>query len=209
MNSKIKIILFDVGNVLVKVNFENSIQNLIKKSTSSSIKNMYNELIQSTLFIDFELNRIGPSDFIESLQKKYGFLEFNKEELFYAWNSCLSEPMDGVEQCLMSLKDKAYFYALSNTNKIHYDYFIKKHNFFNYFEKVFTSFEFEMRKPQIEIYEKTYSEIQKKHSCRPSEVLFIDDLYENVESAACFGFTSELMLPEPHYLKKLLEKHQI
>lgn len=79
--------------------------------------------------------------------------------------------------------------VLSNTNSIHKNYFEKLmfneygYGFNKFFDKVFYSHEMFCRKPEKKIYEMVIDECGYK----PSDILFFDDMKENITSAKLNG----------------------
>jgi len=86
---------------------------------------------------------------------------------------------------LLPLLEKKYsLFALSNTNKLHIESVKQDYpHLFQYFKQGFYSNELSARKPDTEIYEKVFKMIDLP----PHEVLFIDDMVENIRGAERAG----------------------
>jgi putative hydrolase of the HAD superfamily len=96
-------------------------------------------------------------------------------------------------------------YLLSNTNKIHYNAFMKlfdeqigDDDFNKYFIKAYYSHEINLRKPQKECFEY----VLKNENLKAAETLFIDDSEKNIEAAKTVGLNT-IYLPPPHTLLEL------
>ena len=87
------------------------------------------------------------------------------------------------------LSQKYRLFLLSNTDSIHIERFQHKagitfyRDFYKCFEKVYFSYELGMRKPDAAIFEF----VIKEHNLSPKNTLFVDDNFENIESAQKLG----------------------
>jgi putative hydrolase of the HAD superfamily len=88
------------------------------------------------------------------------------------------------------LSTKYRLFLLSNTDSIHIETFERDTgasfygDFYKCFEKVYFSFEIEMRKPNSEI----FSYVLNEHELQAKRTLFIDDKKENTDAALAMGF---------------------
>ena len=110
-------------------------------------------------------------------------------EIRTAWNSVIGDfPLYRLE-FLQLLKTKYRLFLLTNTDKIHIEYFEDNAGisffsaFYQCFEKVYYSYEMGLRKPDEAIYQR----IIKKHNLNPQKTLFVDDKTENTDVAALCG----------------------
>ncbi len=71
-----------------------------------------------------------------------------------------------------------------------------------YFKKCFISSEIGYNKPEFEF----YSYIEQELNLKPSEILFIDDCRENIESADQKGWNTYLYKQDLNQLKQYLKK---
>jgi putative hydrolase of the HAD superfamily len=97
---------------------------------------------------------------------------------------------------LENLRKKYKIFLLSNTNKIHYNLYIKRlekeyryKKFSELFEKSYLSFNIGMRKPDKEIFDFVVTQ----NNIKPKETLFIDDSFQNTESAKQTGLKTYLL----------------
>ncbi len=75
-------------------------------------------------------------------------------------------------------------FMLSNTNEVHWKYLLEKYKLANYVQGYLTSFEAAAMKPDPKIYLK----FTDKFGFKENEILFIDDLKENIEAAQEHGW---------------------
>lgn len=174
-------IIFDFGDVFI---------NLDKEATPPALKNFglenWNSEIDS-LNINFEKGVITKNDFLFGLNKLVP--NATQEELLEAWNAVLLDFPKYRLEFLQKLSQKYQLFLLSNTDSIHINHFKERYGnefynqFYNCFEKVYFSFDLGMRKPDVMIYEF----VIKENNLTPLKTLFVDDNFNNIESAKKTG----------------------
>ena len=193
MDKKIKNIVFDLGGVLVDLDFKAAINGL-QKAGFANVKEQLQTLHQGGIFQKFELGEMSADEFRTAIREN-STVELTDEEVDKLWNAMLLEiPREKLE-LILDLRGKYMVYLLSNTNSIHWDYVCK--NAFNYrgfrvkdyFEETFLSYEMHLAKPDKAIFEKVLQDA----NLLPEETLFIDDSEANCKAA------SELGIHTHHY----------
>ena len=204
MDKQIKNIVFDLGGVLVDLDFKAAINGL-QKAGFAKVKEQLLALDQGGIFQKFELGEMSADEFRTAIREN-STVALTDKEVDALWNAMLLEiPREKLE-LILDLRGKYMVYLLSNTNSIHWDYVCK--NAFNYrgfrvndyFEETFLSYEMHLAKPDKAIFEKVLSDA----NLLPEETLFIDDSETNCKAA------SELGIHTHHYkigedLKELFE----
>ena len=187
MDKNIKNIVFDLGGVLVDLDFKSTINGL-QKAGFTNVKEQLQAFDQDGIFKKFELGEISADEFRASIRKNSS-VSLTDEEVDSLWNLMLLEiPREKLE-LILDLRSKYMVYLLSNTNSIHWDYVCK--NAFNYrgfrmddyFEETFLSYEMHLAKPDKAIFEKMLNDA----NLLPEEILFIDDLEANCKAAEEVG----------------------
>ena len=187
MDKNIKNIVFDLGGVLVDLDFKSTINGL-QKAGFTNVKEQLQAFDQDGIFKKFELGEISADEFRASIRKNSS-VSLTDEEVDSLWNLMLLEiPREKLE-LILDLRSKYMVYLLSNTNSIHWDYVCK--NAFNYrgfrmddyFEETFLSYEMHLAKPDKAIFEKMLNDA----NLLPEETLFIDDLEANCKAAEEVG----------------------
>ena len=187
MDKNIKNIVFDLGGVLIDLDFKSAINGL-QKAGFTNVKEQLQAFDNEGIFQKFELGEISADEFRASIRENSN-VSLTDEEVDSLWNLMLLEiPREKLE-LILDLRSKYMVYLLSNTNSIHWDYVCK--NAFNYrgfrvndyFEKTFLSFEMHLAKPDKAIFEKMLYEA----NLLPEETLFIDDLEANCKAAEEVG----------------------
>ncbi len=184
MNSSgpIKAVLLDVGNVLLKINWLNSLKLIdIPKEGAD----LFLKIGESPLFHHYEAGLISCDEFRLELCTKLK-KNFSPEEFNHIWCACFDGDIEGVPELIQQISQKVPLYTLSNTNEAHYQFF-KGMPVFAPFEELLTSHKFKCRKPDPLIYQKAIALLNLK----PEKILFVDDLEENLEAAKKLGIQSE------------------
>ena len=187
MDKNIKNIVFDLGGVLVDLDFKSAINGL-QKAGFANVKEQLQAFDREGIFQKFELGEMTTDEFRSAIREN-STVTLTDEEVDALWNLMLLEiPREKLE-LILDLRGKYMVYLLSNTNSIHWDYVCK--NAFNYrgfrvsdyFEKTFLSFEMHLAKPDKAIFEKMLEDA----NLLAEETLFIDDSEANCKAAAEVG----------------------
>ena len=162
MDKNIKNIVFDLGGVLVDLDFKNAINGL-QQAGFANVKEQLQTFDQEGIFKKFELGEIDSDQFRTAIREN-STVTLTDEEVDTLWNSMLLEVPRKKLELILDLRSKYMVYLLSNTNAIHWDYVCK--NAFNYrgfrvndyFEETFLSYEMHLAKPDKAIFEKVLHE---------------------------------------------------
>ena len=185
---KIKNIIFDLGGVLLNIDYQATI-NEFKKLGMEDFDAFFTQAAQHQLFDRMDKGEVSPPSFREELRMLSG-LDISDSEIDIAWNAMLLD-LPAKRLALLERVGKNYrTFLLSNTNSIHYpaymDYLNRHYGIADLaalFEKQYLSFEIGMRKPDREIYEYVLSD----QGLDAGETMFIDDSFQHVEGARKAG----------------------
>ncbi|MCX7954016.1 MAG: HAD family phosphatase [Bacteroidales bacterium] len=194
MNEIIQNIVFDLGGVIIDVDIDKSINlfyaygfNNIREelATNSELKfiieNYELGLISEELFLNFMRSKCSKNPTLAQVQN--------------AWNSMIKPIKKEIFNLLVKLKEKYNLYVLSNTNSLHYKVYSKDFidnlnvNFKEFFNQCFLSFEINLRKPDLKIFQY----VIEKAKINSFETLFVDDIDKNIETAKQAGFKTLLI----------------
>lgn len=184
----IKAFLFDLGGVVIDVKFERVFQSIAKfaKKRPEEIRKRFSF---DHFYCEFERGEISPAEYFDSLRKSLA-IDIPDENFITSWNKIFGGEIDGVFDYLNSLKNKINIYAFSNTNSIHYNYFSKEYaSILSLFKEIFLSFELRKRKPE----KAAFVEVAKLMNVSCNEILFFDDLEENIRAAEELGVRTVLV----------------
>lgn len=186
LSKSTKVLLFDLGNVLLPIAPEKSIAAFSKLKGSP----IPPESIHSDLFQSYEKGLISSDAFLQGLRDMLQTSQVTDEELKQAWNALLLDFLPESLSLLTKLSQQFPVFLLSNTNQIHVEFinlqFLlgKGHPaLHHFFRKAYYSYEIGMRKPDSEIYEF----VLKDMGFDAEEVFFIDDHPENIKTAEKLG----------------------
>lgn len=190
---EIRNIIFDIGNVLLDLDFER-VNREFQKLLGADFYSLSTAEATKEIFLQFEKGYYSEESFINALQRQSAKVPQGRA-VIDAWNSLLlGMPRQRLDM-LQALKDKGYqLYLLSNTNSLHLDWFLKylsdEHEIqdFNerFFVKAYYSHLIKMRKPDLEVYKFVLSDAFIK----ADETLFIDDNEENILGARELGIAT-------------------
>lgn len=190
--------LFDIGNVLIRLDYEGVLAG-VRSETSASTDEIVRGL--GRILPDFEKGGIDFSDVYEQMRKRAGYLG-SEEKLRRLWASLLSSPIDGSENLLDRVREQYRVAYLSNCNEVHAGVIAGKFRaLFGSDEPIIYSHEVEAVKPEIEIYRKALARLEAE----PEDVIFVDDMLENVTAARSVGIEAH-QFESPAQMTRLLEQ---
>lgn len=186
MSKTIKVILFDLGNVLIDLNYGAAVKRIVHFCKNNE-RDIINTLMRSEITGIFEEGKLSPEDFFSGVKGLLG-LDISYAGFVSIWNEVffLSAKNRFVYSIANNLKSNYKIGILSNINVLHYEYIKENFPIFNIFDKVFASFQLGSIKPNPSIYNNVLSELKVE----PEEVFYTDDREELVKSASALGINS-------------------
>ena len=191
MKQEVKILLWDLGGVLIPFSHEILWQNFLKllpwhrRLFCALRKKVLFQKMHGALY-DFEKGTINFEELLKALEENLGF-HFEYQKALAAWNEIFG-PIGETCRFALDLKEKYPSYILSNTNTAHLKYLFENRPELKNFTALFSSCELGVLKPSPEFYLK----VLEKIGAAPTDCLFIDDREENVRSALDCGIPSLL-----------------
>ena len=181
-------IIFDIGNVLIDIDYEVMVGEFAKIA-SVDFHQIVTYSHQNRVFDTFEKGLISTKQFRDTL-RQYLRQGVTDEEIDNAWNSILIHYPAAKFDLLKDLRKRYKILALSNINELHVaaiDMYVQDRfgaeDMSSYFDRAYYSHEIGQRKPEMEI----YKTVLRDESLIPSRTLFIDDKLENTNAAAALG----------------------
>lgn len=189
----ISAVALDLGNVVFEIEIETHLRSL-------GITEKWETLSHWKAHWDFETGKLSTPQFYQAIREKFS-LDRSDQEIEAAWLKIIVDFLPGIPELLRDIREKVTLVALTNTNPPHVNHF-KKMPEFKSFHKIFASNEVGHRKPDREIFESVARELKLP----PSEILFFDDLPENVDSAKGVGFQAIHCYRSAELIRKSLEE---
>lgn len=189
----IKNLIFDMGNVLLDVELNDTIEYFAKLS-DIPFAELFTLEQQIPEFDLFETGKIGEGAFRQAI-KKILAIEHLKDQVFdQGWHSMLGAfPKEKIEYVL-ELQNQGYrTFLFSNTNALHLAEIKRRLSqddrwqlFQQAFEKHYYSFEMGLRKPEVD----SFLQLIHQEKLNPEETLFVDDNHDNILGAQQAGLKS-------------------
>ena len=201
--NEIKNIIFDLGNVILNLDFNASIKAFQKLGLDKDVLNR-KQAYADPAFYQLEVGEISPSVFRKRVRQILKNQTATDQEIDDAWYGMIRDIPSGRVRTLQRLREDYRIFLFSNTNTIHIGRllpeFKKEHglDFSSLFEKTFYSHEIHARKPDMQAFQKVI-DLSKVN---PSETLFVDDLERNVVAARETGLKA-------FWLKEGMEMSQL
>lgn len=183
--------LFDIGNVIVGVDFIPALKRLVPSGTRDVDARLGQVLERKD---DFEAGIIGPELYFPWAADLLGFTG-TEEEFLTAWVDIFSPnlPMwESIEHLHCAGHRLILF---SNINNPHKDYLIGKYPVFQFFTGGVFSYQTGHIKPEPAIYELAC----KQYQLTPATTAYIDDLPANIKGGNDAGFLCHQYRADRHH----------
>jgi putative hydrolase of the HAD superfamily len=203
---KVKAIIFDLGGVIIDLDFSNFYNSIIRQSPLDKPQTP----IMLEFFRQSDMYHQGNMTDDEFYQLACDLLQvcmLDQSDFFNAFNSIISGYNTEVAELIKNLRDSNQYklLALSNVNSSHWDFILKKGwEFIDWFDELILSHETHLIKPNPKVFEYAV----KKAGCKPKQIIFIDDGLNNVKSAKELGING-IKYTNSKQLSKELKKLNI
>ena len=191
-----KYLLFDLGGVLVDLDFKRSIEAFMELGCPPEL--FQGEFWSAGIFKEVDRGTISVEAFYDEIRRIGHLPHVSNDDIMKAWNQIIAGVPERVFKALIKAREQGPIYLLSNVGALHWDLCHQTimrytgEDALNWFEKTFASFELHLLKPEAAIYRHVIQET----GLRPEDILFIDDRQENLDAAAAEGF--QVLLSTDH-----------
>jgi len=175
MNSEIKVILFDLGRVLMHIDFDafpNGL-GLFTEEQRAPYKISIGKLWRA-----YETGKMTTEEFLEALYVIFE-CKFTKEKILEAWNGIIVSDNEEIVPFVQKVQQNYRTAILTNTSPSHWEKVLKVSLLAKSIPHHFTSFNIGAMKPARIVYDYVTNALQVS----PHEILFLDDLKENIDGA--------------------------
>jgi putative hydrolase of the HAD superfamily len=180
-SSRIRGIFFDLGNVLVSLDSDAFARKMISL-TGLNLEQLRSFFAGKSV-LDYECGRVNDDEFLLGLCNRAG-VEITRKDFTDAWTCMFRDTTLISEDLLKELARKYQLWAISNTNKMHFEFIREHYRFLEHFRGWSLSYQVGAAKPDPAIFRHALA----NSAIAASEALLIDDQVINVESARSLGF---------------------
>lgn len=185
MSSVITHILFDLGNVVIKINFDKCFHQWAKASggTASELKKLF---IFDEAYKRHEKNEISGMEYYKHVCTILK-MSISYDEFLLGWNSIFEESISETVEFIREASGSLNLSVLTNSNLLHREKYLNLYESeLKLFKNVFCSSQIKLRKPDAE----TFLYILNELKISEGQLVFVDDLFENIEGARALGIKS-------------------
>ncbi len=178
----IKVAAFDIGRVLLDFDYGIFVRRMAPR-TRMDVPQLDTFLNQSPLLAQYESGQLTSSEFFAIVRQETGF--DGTEAEFAAYFEDIFTPIDPIIDLHAQLVASGLpTYTLSNTNEMAVRHISRAYDFWPRFTGHILSHEARALKPHPEIYET----FEQTTDCTGPEILYLDDLPENIATAQSRGW---------------------
>ncbi len=201
INIDITLILFDLGGVLVELD---NFPELVTGSSNPKIQEKFwRSWLNSDAVRTFEKGKIDFPEFVVKFLDEHQ-LNITPAIFISKFKGLPKQVYEGADDILQHLHTRYQLAVFSNNNEIHWDLIINGMGLRKYFSRLYASHLIGKVKPDIEAFQFVVDDL----GCLPSEIFFLDDNMQNVESARSVGMQSERVRGVKE-MKSALKKYNI
>jgi glucose-1-phosphatase len=195
MMNKVTTVLFDLGRVLIDIDFDAFPRSL---GIDPGLVRREEKAVVGRLVLRYETGRLSSDKFFKELGNFFQN-RFGKAQLEEAWNAIIREENSAIRPIVDAIQVRYDTAVLSNTSPTHFQKAIETTTILNKFSKRYLSFQIGAVKPSPEIFRHVVQDL----SADPSAIALIDDVAENVEAAGKYGMVGILYTDVPSLVKDL------
>ena len=196
--SRIEAILFDLGNVVVEVDFRRTFRHWAERSGAPEAI-FHERWSEDDAYRAHETGSLEFDDYVAAMTERLG-ITMSREAWESGWNDVFVGPYPGVQDALSALTDRLPLYAFTNTNPTHEAVWRARYpGALVHFEDIFVSSTIGLRKPDQAAFEWVVAAMDTA----PERILFLDDNPANVAGARRAGLTTAQTCGESEVLAAL------
>ncbi len=174
--------VFDLGNTVIRLAYERVMENICKDSDVER-----DELVEifdmPGGYRDMERGASTFTQFFNFMKERTGY-RGNIRQFYELWSNFFDGAMPGIDLLLDRVRQKYRVAFLSNSNEVHAEVIpIEFAALFRKDDRFIFSHRFKTAKPDREMFQRALETI----GAQPADVVFIDDLVENVLAARSLG----------------------
>lgn len=181
-SSSIDALLFDLGRVVLDIDFTRVLQ-VWSTHSGRSPDDIVARFSRGDVYMQHERGEISDEAFFAHLRDTLD-IDLTPAQFLEGWNAIFVGEMPDIGALLPRAAARWPLYAFSNTNPAHVAHFSAHHaELLRHFRGVYLSSSIAMRKPDPESFDHVVAEI----GVPAGRILFFDDLIDNIEGARARG----------------------
>jgi len=182
--SEIKVILFDLGGVLLELDGPPIKNHWIEEELTH--EQSWQRWMSSRYVKRFETGSISVDEFVSGVVQELG-INLSEGEFRKAFIDWPKELFDGAAEMLTALKKRYHIAFFSNTSELHLPRLLDKLKLADYFHNTYASYEIGFFKPDIAGFHYVADDLD----ISVENILFIDDNQVNVDGAVRAGMRAK------------------
>jgi FMN phosphatase YigB (HAD superfamily) len=188
------IILLDIGNVLVTVDFMRFCR-AVAIDMNAGPEEIFRKYCAGELKEKLETGWIGPLEYLALIARDPQAKSMSLNVLKQHWQD-IFEPLEGAVEAVRYLKEKHSLWIMSDTDPLHFTFLLNNYPLLRSADRYYLSFEHGRMKSSVE----AFSHVLDSSGGRAEEFILIDDKAENGASASKAGIKSILFQSWPDTL---------
>jgi len=180
------LLVFDLGNVLLDLDFERFVVGAARESgrDATSIRDRY---IAGERKRELERGRTTGERFLDEMADWLAWPPGGRERLRHLWCDVF-DPVPAAESLIPRLAQRHRLWLLSDTNDLHWTYLEREFPLLRQFARSFLSFQRGVLKSDPG----AFAALLAEAGCAGERILFFDDLADNVAAARRAGLNAQV-----------------
>ncbi len=191
------IILLDIGNVLVTVDFM-SFCRAVAIDLNAGQEEIFRKYCTGELKEKLETGRMGPLEYLAMIARDPQVKALPLKVIRLHWEN-IFEPQEGAVEAVRFLRQKHSLWIMSDTDPLHFTFLLNNYPLLRSADRYYLSFEHGRMKSSVE----AFSHVLESSGREADEFILIDDKPENTASASKAGIRSILFKSWPDTLALL------
>ncbi|MEQ1406979.1 HAD-IA family hydrolase [Neorhizobium sp. Rsf11] len=196
MEKRDKLFIFDIGGVFVKLD-PASRDRAILQAGDTDLSFRYSDAPEA-IFRDFRLGRSTEPDYVRKLADMFAV---SSDRIYEAEHAYVAEGYGEFIDFVRRLRRHHRVVCLSNNQAIHWRYISENLLGRGYFDHEYLSHEMCLEKPDHMIFQ----EVSRTERCSDKEVIYVDDIEENIIAARKIGWQHCIVHRDPVETARMLE----
>jgi FMN phosphatase YigB (HAD superfamily) len=195
------IILLDIGNVIVSVDFLPFCRT-VARNAGSGEHEMFRRYCEGDLKNRFDKGGIAPYEYLHLIARDPFARKMPLHQLKAAWQNIFSLK-EGCSEAVPLLKRHHTVWIMSDTDPLHFTFLLNNYAVLRGIECYYLSYEHGTLKSSVD----AFNHVLDSSGCLPGDFLLIDDRKENCAACEKAGMGSLLFLSWPETLATLGLQH--